>query len=96
MIRRRYLSSVQPLQLLLLGLPPRCFLDPACQLGIQLFVRVGFLVERAERRSERTNSLTPGVRSASARRGEERSGEEATEERRKESGLDLVEGEERH
>lgn len=35
-----YLGSVQPLQLLLLGLPPRRLLHAPCQLGAQLLLRV--------------------------------------------------------
>lgn len=38
-----YLGSVQPLQLLLLGLSPGSFLYPPCQLGIELLLCVGFL-----------------------------------------------------
>ena len=35
-----YLGSVQPLQLLLLGLPPRRLLHAPCQLSAQLLLRV--------------------------------------------------------
>lgn len=39
------LSSMQPLQLLLLGLPSDGSLDSSGQLGIQLFFCVGFLAQ---------------------------------------------------
>lgn len=88
---------MQPLELLLLGLPPRGFLDPACQLGIQLFVRVGFLAKGGKRGGQRglirwTHGAELPLRE---RVGEGERVEGATQERREESGWDLVEGEER-
>lgn len=41
-----YLGSVQPLQLLLLGLSPSCLLYTPCQLGTQLLLCVGSGLER--------------------------------------------------
>lgn len=44
-----YLGSVQPLQLLLLGLSPRCPLHPPRQLGTQLLLCVGSGLETGKR-----------------------------------------------
>lgn len=56
-----YLGSVQPLQFLLLGLSACCFLDPSSQLGIQLFFRVGFLVQQQKHELEKSHSQAANV-----------------------------------
>ena len=84
-----YLSSVQPLQFLLLGLSSRSFLDPSCQLGVQLLFRVRFLMWQQKHGSEMSQSQARLIRGA----GSVGALVLREQERRGKLWLDLAEGE---
>lgn len=55
-----HLGSVEPLELLLFGLPPCSFLYSFCQLGVEFFLRVRLLQKEIKSHNMRFCNLCPG------------------------------------